>query len=183
MTFAREKWIRSVPKSFRNCVCAAEAICIIVVIGFVRGSRTCGSAGGACQKAGSIWAGGTWDVGISGSGDVKTQLNTGGKNGGTYLGMSDYVYNFDSAFGQHAFIELCIPNYATLLGSDLAGATIRWSPVCGNDQLSLCVVLSSGQGPRPGPVPEPTSVMIWAVVFLAAARFARRSFRPLASYR
>jgi hypothetical protein len=124
------------------------------------------------QKAGSIWEGGTWNVGISGSGNVPTQLNTGGSKGGTYLGTSDYVYNFDSAFGQHAFIELCIPNYAELLGNDLGGASIRWAPVCGNDQLSLCVVLPPDQ--LPGPVPEPASVMIWAVLLLAAACFGRK---------
>jgi len=136
--------------------------------------NTSGSTQLRNQKAGSIWEGGTWNPGIAGSGDVKTQLNTGGKYGGKYLGMSDYVYNFDSTFGQHAFIELCIPNYAELFGNNLAGASIRWAPVCGNDQLSLCVILPGSSGP--GPVPEPASIMIWAVLLLTAACFARKKF-------
>jgi len=61
-----------------------------------------------------------------------------------YLGMSDYVYNFDSTFGQHAFIELCIPNYANCLAINLAGASIRWAPVCGNGPVGLCVILPGG---------------------------------------
>ena len=128
------------------------------------------------QKAGSIWKA---VLGISASaapGNVKTQLNTGGTNGGTYLGMSDYVYNFDSAYGQHAFIELCIPNYQELLGDNLSGATIRWAPVCGNDQLDLCVVFLSEQ--VPGPTPEPASFLIWTVLFLAAVCFARKNRSP-----
>jgi hypothetical protein len=124
------------------------------------------------QKAGSIWEGGTWDPGIAGSGDVATQLNTGGVNGGTYLGMSDYVYNFDSVYGQHAFIELCIPNYAELFGDNLSGATIRWAPVCGNDQLSLCVIIPDI--PSSGPVPEPASAMIWAVLLLTTLCVTRK---------
>jgi hypothetical protein len=119
------------------------------------------------QEAGSIWEGGTWDSGIAGSGDVTTQLN-----GGTYLGTSDYVYNFDSTFGQHAFIELCIPNYAELFGDNLAGASIRWAPVCGNDQLSLCVIIP--ELPGLGPVPEPASAMIWAVLLLTTLCVTRK---------
>ena len=129
------------------------------------------------QTAGSIWKNGTWEVGISGSGNVPTQLETGGSYGGTYLGMSDYEYNFDTAFGTHAFIELCIPNYATLLGSNLSGATVRWSPACGNDQLSLCVVLPPGGGSG-GSVPEPASVAIWAGLLLTVAFFARKRLLP-----
>jgi hypothetical protein len=130
---------------------------------------TTSSMNSSSRLAGSIWKGGTWDAGINGSNDTRTQLRTGG----TYLGMSDYVYNFDSAFGQHAFIELCIPNYADLFGSNLAGASIRWSPVCGNDQLTLCVVLPSELPPGPS-VPEPASVTIWAMLLLTAICFARR---------
>jgi len=128
------------------------------------------------QTAGSIWKGGYWNLGIDGSGNVKTQLNTGGTYGGTYLGMSDYVYRFDSAYGQHAFIELCIPNYQELLGNNLDGATIRWAPVCGNDQLDLCVILPSN-GP-PGAVPEPAGVLIWTVLSLTAVCFARKNRSP-----
>jgi hypothetical protein len=123
------------------------------------------------QQAGSIWDGGKWTLGISGSGDVKTQLNTGGNNSGTYLGTSDYIYRFDSAFGQHAFIELCIPNYQELFGSDLQNAVIRWAPACGNDQLSLCVIIP---GEQPPTVPEPGSVLIWAGLTLAAAAWLAR---------
>jgi hypothetical protein len=125
------------------------------------------------QLAGSVWEGGTWTIGISGSGGVKTQLNTGGRFGGTYLGTSDYVYRFDSTFGQHAFIELCIPDYKQLFGDSLDNATIRWAPVCGNDQLNLCVVLPSD---NPNPTPEPASVVVWAGLSLAAAWFARKRF-------
>jgi hypothetical protein len=123
------------------------------------------------QQAGSIWDGGKWTLGINGSGDVKTQLNTGGSNGGTYLGTSDYVYRFDSTFGQHAFIELCIPNYQELFGNDLQNAVIRWAPVCGNDQLSLSVIVPGEQSPT---VPEPGSVLIWAGLTLAAAAWLAR---------
>jgi hypothetical protein len=130
------------------------------------------------QSAGSIWDGGTWTLGIDGSGDVKTQLNTGGAYGGTYLGTSDYVYRFDSAFGQHAFIELCIPNYAQLFGTTLDSATIRWAPVCGNDQLNLCVILP---GETPNTTPEPASVFIWAALSLAAACIAKRASRSAKS--
>jgi hypothetical protein len=129
------------------------------------------------QKAGSIWEGGSWTDGSNCAGDLGTQLNTGGKDGGTYLGMSDYVYNFDSAFGQHAFIELCIPNYATLLGDDLAGADIGWSRVYGNEQLRLCVTLPPSQDPT-GSVPEPASIAIWAVLLLTAACFTGKRLSP-----
>jgi len=127
------------------------------------------------QLAGSIWKGGTWFDGIAGSGGVPTQLVSGGTKVGQ-LAANDYVYNFDSAFGQHAFIELCIPNYTTLF-NDSDGATIRWAPVCGNDQLSLCVVLP-GPGAPGASVPEPASVMIWAVLLLTAACFARKKLSP-----
>lgn len=127
------------------------------------------------QKAGSIWDGGTWRYGIVSPDNVTTQLATGGSDGGSYLGTSDYVYRFDSAFGQHAFIELRIPNYQQLFGNDLQNATIRWAPVFGNDQLDLSVVLSSGQ--PLGPVPEPASLLIWTVLSLAAVCVAWKRHR------
>ena len=78
------------------------------------------------QTAGSIWKGGTWDAGLPGSGDMMTQLETGGTKGGTYLENCDqFDYNFDSSYGQHAFIELCIQDYQDVFGDSLNGASIR----------------------------------------------------------
>lgn len=125
------------------------------------------------QKAGSVWDGGNWLSGIGGSGLAQAQLNGGGTFV-TQLGASSYIYNFDSSLGQHAIIELVIPNYETVFGSNLAGATIAWAPSCGNDQLSLSVVVPA---PTPSSAPEPASVVIWSMLLLAAAYFGRKTLR------
>jgi hypothetical protein len=126
------------------------------------------------QKAGSIWDGGAWKAGIGGSGLVDAQLN----GGGTFLaqlGADSYIYNFSASLGQHAMIELAIPNYQTVFGSNLGGATIAWAPSCGNDQLSLSVVIPSQ---TPDAAPEPASILIWSVLLLATVYFGRKTLRP-----
>jgi hypothetical protein len=126
------------------------------------------------QEAGSIWDGGTWRSGIGGSGLVDAQHLSGGTLL-AQLGASDYVYNFDNSLGQHGIIEVCIPNYETVFGNTLAGATISWGPSCGNDQLSLSVVVPAHQ---PEPVPEPASVVIWTVLLLTTVYFGRKTLQP-----
>jgi hypothetical protein len=126
------------------------------------------------QEAGSIWEGGTWHSGIGGSGLVHAQLLSGGTLR-AQLGASDYIYNFDDSLGQHGIIEVCIPDYQTVFGNTLAGATIAWAPSCGNDQLSLSVVVPAQQ---PEPVPEPASVVIWTVLLLTTVYFGRKTLQP-----
>jgi len=133
------------------------------------------------QEAGSIWktVSTDWKSGISSSGDPMTQLNITSPSAMPVeqLGQSNYVYNFDSSFGSHAFIELCIPNYETVFGDDPGNAVIRWAPACGNDILSVSVYLPGSQGA--GSVPEPASMMIWAVLLLSAVCVARKKLLPL----
>jgi hypothetical protein len=125
------------------------------------------------QKAGSIWDGGTWTSGISGSNNIKTQLKSGNTRL-TTLSAANYIYNFDAAFGQHAFIELCIPNFQSLFNDTLIDATISWAPACGNDYLCLSVELPP---PTENTAPEPSAVIVWAVLGLTAAWAARKKWR------
>jgi hypothetical protein len=122
----------------------------------------------AGQTAGSVWEGGSWSLGIDGSGGVRTQLDAGG----VFLGLCDFEYLFSSSLGEHAFIELCIPQIRTLLGCNPGDLNIRWAPVCGNDQLDICVTLPPA-APPPGSLPEPASIAVWAVLLLVAVGFAR----------
>ena len=113
-------------------------------------------------KAGSVWLTGSasdWIPGLGGSGIPRTQLT-----GGTHVPATvDYAYNFGVAadgttpldFGEHAFIELCISNYADVFDHNLKGATVHWYPSCGNDELGLSVDL---------PVPEPATLVVWSLL-------------------
>ena len=87
----------------------------------------------------------------------------------TGVGDVEYAYNFGvdpgnltGDFGQHAFIEHVIKNYATVFGSNLSGDTVQWAPSCGNDELFLQVDILSG--PPNDPVPEPASLVIWSLL-------------------
>jgi len=104
-----------------------------------------------------------WQTGIAGSGSPRplTQLT-----GGSLVSASvDYAYNFGydpdglvEDFGQHAFIELVIRDYADVFGNNLSGATVRWAPACGNDQLYLEAEIPKGV------VPEPASLVVWSLL-------------------
>ena len=150
------------------------------------------------QEAGSIWltdgsmsptinSAYDWQTGIANSGDPRppTQLI-----GGTQLlGQADYAFNFGVdplkkmkddplqttgyGFGEHAFIELVVNNYANVFKDSLDGATVRWSPVCGNDLLSLEVTLP----PKEGQVPEPASMVVWTLLIAVVGWAAWRRKR------
>ncbi|MBN2475896.1 MAG: PEP-CTERM sorting domain-containing protein [Pirellulales bacterium] len=144
----------------------------------------------ADRTAGSLWEtdgssshaldpGQAWQTGIAGSSmpRPRTQL-TGGRlvEASVVPGRVEYAYNFGfdplglaDDFGQHAFVELCIRDYADLdmFGDDLAGATILWAPVCGNDLLSVEVHLPKGE------VPEPASLAIWCLLGIAGVAIGR----------
>ena len=134
----------------------------------------------ANQTAGSIWLtdGSTsstldptkdWQTGIANSGTPRPPTQLIG--GTTRLGQADYAFNFgvdpndlmENLFGGHAFIELVVEDYYMVFGDLLDPATVRWSPVCGNDQLMLSVTL-----PPKGVVPEPTSLVVWTLLIGAA---------------
>jgi len=82
---------------------------------------------------------------------------------------ADYVYQFadigTTDLGQHAFIELSV-DLATLdLDPVLHPGTmmnVAWRPSCGNDDSWLRVEVPMS----PPPIPEPASVVVWAVLAL-----------------
>lgn len=106
-------------------------------------------------NAGSLWRTSSFsDDWIQGNLGHYTQLQ-----GGEYVGLVDYAFNFDKSLGQHSFIEMAIPYHDPWF--DAPVRYVRWSPACFNDEVYLCVTL-----PPPAPVPEPASLVVWALLAL-----------------
>ncbi|NQU24084.1 MAG: hypothetical protein HQ567_22605 [Candidatus Nealsonbacteria bacterium] len=116
------------------------------------------------QTAGSLWAthADDWIADpIGPPTDVQFQIGIGGANAGTYAGAAtQYIYNYDSDFGQHAFIEFKVDT-ALFGGGKIE--SIAWRPSCGNDELELALPEES-----PPEVPEPASLIVWSVLVALA---------------
>lgn len=109
------------------------------------------------QKAGTLWFDPGWKLDPIDFA-MKTQIYQLGEGSeeGTYKGTADYVYNYDSSLGQHAFIELSLD--MGLFGTEkIIGVAV--APACGNDVL--CVTFPGG---APPPIPEPASVVVWGLL-------------------
>ncbi len=90
----------------------------------------------------------------------KTQIASGHK-----LGVADYIYDYGSDLGEHAFIELSIDR--SLFASNLTLTSVEWSPACGNDLLLITE-------PPHAPVPEPGSLAVWGLLSLIGGGYAWR---------
>jgi len=80
--------------------------------------------------------------------------------GGTYVGMADYVYTRNTVTTQHSIIEA---SFETGLFGDINSIEITWGPACGNDVLSVTGDVS---------VPEPhvLSLLAFGLVGLVVRR-------------
>ncbi|MCC7083887.1 MAG: hypothetical protein IT427_02640 [Pirellulales bacterium] len=130
------------------------------------------------RTAGSIWdANGAadWinDPISDGAANVHpVQLNHGSLPLTDKVGMTDaFTYNYASALGQHAFIELSL-DLSVLLGnaSQLTLDSVSWSPSCYNDELH--VFFPPGMSYS---APEAASLAIWVGMgAIATLRCVRR---------
>jgi hypothetical protein len=109
----------------------------------------------ALQTAGSVWKNPTWiDDPIPPPGPTQMQFV-----GGTYVGLSDYVYTRNSVTTQHSIIELGFDAYSFIGNATIN--SISWRPSCGNDELDITLNTTI-------PTPEPASLAIWSLLAGAA---------------
>ncbi len=76
--------------------------------------------------------------------------------GGTYVGLSDYVYTRNSVTTQHSIIELAF-DAASFIGAGETINSIYWRPSCGNDELGITLNATIH-------TPEPASLAIWSLL-------------------
>ena len=94
---------------------------------------------------------------------TKTQIVRGDR-----VGTADYIFDYGLDLGEHSFIELSIDR--GMFASDLTLTSVGWSPACGNDLLLIT-------NPPHAPIPEPGSVVVWALLSLTVGAYAWRRKR------
>lgn len=113
--------------------------------GFTSGHNVAALPHAAAQTTGSIWKNSTWIMDpIAPATPVQFQ-------GGTQVGMADYVYTRNTVTSQHSIIEA---SFETGLFGDIHSIEIAWGPACGNDVLSVTGDIN---------VPEPHVLSLLAV--------------------
>lgn len=97
----------------------------------------------AGQVAGSIWRNPAWIL------DPIAPQTPAQIQGGTYVGLADYVYTRNTVTQQHSIIELSID--AGLFGG-ISSIEVEWGPSCGNDVLAglAAVSIPNEELPAPG---------------------------------
>lgn len=110
----------------------------------------------AAQTTGSIWKNSAWIM------DPIVPATPVQFQGGTQVGMADYIYTRNTVTSQHSIIEA---SFETGLFGDINSIEIAWGPACGNDVLSVTGDIN---------VPEPHVLSLLAVG-LAGFAVRRRS--------
>jgi len=130
------------------------------------------------QKAGTVWLtdpNDDWFMDPVGA-PSPTQVDFGQFTGESLEGTADYIYNFSSALGQHAFIELSVDwSVFDSRTDDMTTMCVQWGPACGNDRLWVCM------DAPPRVIPEPASVVVWGLLACLAITAGWRRRRQKAA--